>query len=237
MIVNDRHEQERVDARNALEEFVYEMRDKLQEDSQLAVYVTNIDRQAICDDLNNLENWLYEDGEDCDRQQYRDKLSSLQERTNPIKNRFNEYDNHPQALTELGHAIQLARKAVDEFRKGEPKYDHLTETEMINIEEASDRAQKWLDESRTKLIQSSKTVDPPIKLTDIHHEYQTLTTCVNSVLKRPKPTPPPPPTTAAASSNGEAENGSNNSSNQSQPSPGAGKDGQNSSQENEMDVE
>jgi heat shock protein len=232
MITNDCHEKERVDARNALEEFVYDMRDKLHEDSQLAAYVAETERQKICDELNGIENWLYEEGEDCERQTYRDKLQSLQDRTNPIKTRCYEHENNPKAFNELGHAIQLARKAVDEYRGGEVKYDHLTETEMLNITEAADKAQRWLDDARGKLITLPKTVDPAIKLNDIHHEYQTLTTCVNSVLKRPKPKPPTPP-----QSNTEQNTPTDTQQPQNQQ-PGSGEtENQQTYSENNMDVE
>jgi heat shock protein len=218
MINNDRHEKERVDARNALEEFVYDMRDKLSEDSQLSSYVTDPERVKICDELRNIENWLYEEGEDCDRQIYRNKLLSLEQRTDPIKHRSYEYENNPKALEELGHAVQLARKAVDEYRAGEPKYDHLTETEILNITEGADKAQIWLEESRGKLNSTPKTMDPPVKLNDIQHAYNTLTTYVNSVLKRPKPKPPTPPQSQQSTEQSSQQNNEQNS-NSDNPEP------------------
>ena len=51
-----------------------------------------------------------------------------------------------------------------------------------------------------------KIQDAPVKVADIRHEYQTLTTCVNSVLNRPKPKPPTPPPTTKAENN---QNGAN----------------------------
>lgn len=87
MISNDEKEKERVDARNALEEYVYDMREKLSEEGQLSTYIENNQRQNICQQLNDLENWLYEDGEDCENEIYRSKLSDLHKQTDPIKAR------------------------------------------------------------------------------------------------------------------------------------------------------
>lgn len=56
----------------------------------------------------------------------------------------------------------------------------------------------------TKLVGARKTQDPPVKLADIRHETQTLTTCTNSVLNRPKPKPPTPP--ADQQANGPSSN-------------------------------
>lgn len=77
MITNDRQEEARVDAKNALEEYVYDLRGKLCDDSQLSPFVTESDRKSLSEQLNDVVSWLYEDGEDCNRQIYADKLEQL----------------------------------------------------------------------------------------------------------------------------------------------------------------
>lgn len=193
MISNDRQEQERIDARNALEEFVYDMRGKLQEGGNLFEYVDEQIRDQICLQLDDIENWLYEDGEACEREVYKNRLVELHKQTDPIKLRHDEYEGQTQAFNELGHAIQMSYKAVEQYRSGDLKYDHLTETEMLNITEQAEKIQRWFQDARGKLSGVRKTQDPPIKVADVRHEYNTLTTCVNSVLNRPKPRPATPP--------------------------------------------
>jgi len=128
----------------------------------------------------------------------------------------------------------MARKSVTEFRSNVPKYDHITETEILNISEAADRAQKWLEESSGRLAKTSKTSDPHVKVNDIHHELNTLQTCVNSVLNRPKPKPPTPPAANNTTNPGDGSD-SNNAEKQ-------GKDGEFNGEEptlseDKMDVE
>jgi heat shock protein 110kDa len=206
MISSDRQEKERIDARNALEEFVYEMRGKLQEGGNLHAYVEDQDRDQICSQLDDLENWLYEDGETCEREVYKNRLGELHQKTDPIKSRQNEYEGQTAAFNDLGHAIQMSYKAVEQYRSGDPKYDHLTETEMLNITEQAEKIQRWFEDARGKLLSVKKTQDPPVKIADIRHEYNTLTTCVNSVLNRPKPRPAtPPPAKTEAPQNGSPE--------------------------------
>uniref|UniRef100_W8B6I3 Heat shock 70 kDa protein 4L n=2 Tax=Ceratitis capitata TaxID=7213 RepID=W8B6I3_CERCA len=210
MIANDARETQRVDARNALEEYVYDMRNKLQ-GGPLERYVLEADREAICSQLNDLENWLYEEGEDCDRDTYVNKLKGLHSQTDPIKERANDYENAPAAFDELNHSIQVARGAINEFKKGVAKYDHLTEAEFLNISEAADKAQKWLDVHMSKFTQTPRMHDSPVKVADIRHEVQTLNSCVNSVVNRPKPKPaakPAPAKDANAPGSGE-QNGEN----------------------------
>lgn len=137
---------------------------------------------------------------------YRTRLTELHQKTDPINNRHNEYEGQQQAFNELGHAIQMSCKAVEQYRNGDLKYDHLTETEMLNITEQAEKTQRWFEDARGKLQGVKKTQDPPLKLADIRHEYSTLTTCVNSVLNRPKPRPAtPPPSKTEVPQNGSTE--------------------------------
>ncbi|XP_030373284.1 heat shock 70 kDa protein 4L isoform X2 [Scaptodrosophila lebanonensis] len=210
MISNDQKETERIDAKNALEEFVYDMRNKLQ-GGALERYVVESDREGIVAQLNDLENWLYEEGEDCERETYVNRLQGLQQQTDSIKQRAHDYELCPAGFEELKMGIAHARQAVADFRKGLPKYDHLTETEFINISEAADKAQKWLDANLGKFSQAPRTTDSPVQVSALRHEVQTLNSSVNSVINRAKPKPAtkatPPKDSDAAQNGGEQSSG------------------------------
>jgi molecular chaperone DnaK (HSP70) len=75
MIVEDRREKERIDAKNALEEYVYMLRDKL--DGELSQFVEENEKAKLGKELGFIENWLYEDGSEENRQAYSDRLQNL----------------------------------------------------------------------------------------------------------------------------------------------------------------
>ena len=77
MVASDLQEKDRIDARNALEEYVYDLRGKLSIEDELATFVKENDRNTFVHYLDDMEKWLYEKGEDCNRQIYVDKLSLL----------------------------------------------------------------------------------------------------------------------------------------------------------------
>uniref|UniRef100_A0A673JKK2 Heat shock 70 kDa protein 4-like n=1 Tax=Sinocyclocheilus rhinocerous TaxID=307959 RepID=A0A673JKK2_9TELE len=77
MIMQDKLEKERNDAKNYVEEYVYEMRDKLH--GIFEKFVNESDRDALSLKLEDTEVWLYEDGEDQPKQVYIDKLVDLKE--------------------------------------------------------------------------------------------------------------------------------------------------------------
>lgn len=68
MQAQDRQEKERADARNALEEYVYELRGKLSEGETLHEFVADDQRSKLVNQLDNVEQWLYDEGEEQNRQ-------------------------------------------------------------------------------------------------------------------------------------------------------------------------
>ncbi len=104
MIMQDKLEKERNDAKNYVEEYVYEMRGKLHgvlenfvsEAVSVYMYLLSFikiamllsdgfikqrlsmqDRDSFSLKLEDTENWLYEEGEDQQKQVYIDKLAEL----------------------------------------------------------------------------------------------------------------------------------------------------------------
>lgn len=63
---------------NAVEEYVYDIRSRIYE--ELEKYISEGDREKLGRMLEDTENWLYEDGEDCKKQVYLDKLTELKVR-------------------------------------------------------------------------------------------------------------------------------------------------------------
>lgn len=61
-----------------MEEYVYDVRSRIYDD--LEQYVSESDREALSRQLEDTENWLYEEGEDCNKQVYIDRLAELKVR-------------------------------------------------------------------------------------------------------------------------------------------------------------
>nr|XP_034171697.1 97 kDa heat shock protein isoform X1 [Osmia lignaria]XP_034171698.1 97 kDa heat shock protein isoform X1 [Osmia lignaria] len=195
MIAEDRQEKERIDARNALEEYVYDLRAKLQEDDQLATFITEADKEALCRALDETENWLYEEGEDCQRQVYSERLTRLKAQGEPIKERRMEFEGRNHALEELAGALQLAKKGLDLIKASsgkDNKYSHLTEEEVKKVEKAVQEKWAWLEEKRVLLAGTPRTQPPPVTVAQIRAEKQSLDSSVLPVLNKPKPKVEPP---------------------------------------------
>ncbi|MBN3305586.1 HS74L protein, partial [Amia calva] len=115
MIMQDKLEKERNDAKNAVEEYVYDLRDKL-----CGIYeklISEDDSSRLTLMLEDTENWLYEEGEDQPKQVYVDKLAELKRYGQPIQDRYREHEERPKAFDDLGKKIQLFMKAVEAYKQ------------------------------------------------------------------------------------------------------------------------
>lgn len=191
MIAADRQEKERADTRNALEEYVYELRDKLSADGDLHKFVSENDRSKLVQQLDEMENWLYEEGEDCVRQIYQDKLSELKSKGEPIENRRVEYELRPILFNDFGKSLQLCLKAIDQIRNNDPKYAHLTQDDLIKLEDAYTNSYKWLEETRSKKI--NLELPPSITVAQIKQEKNAFEGIVNPILNKQPPKTKTPP--------------------------------------------
>uniref|UniRef100_A0A8C2F9H0 Heat shock protein 4 like n=1 Tax=Cyprinus carpio TaxID=7962 RepID=A0A8C2F9H0_CYPCA len=172
MIIQDKLEKERNDAKNAVEEYVYDLRDKLC--GIYERYVTEDESNRITIMLEDTENWLYEEGEDQEKEIYQDKLFELKKFGEPIEERYREHEGRPRAFDELGKKIQLFMKAVDVYKQKDERYQHLSPEEMSVVEKSVCEALGWMN---TKMnAQSKLTVaqDPAVKVAEIIQKIQVL---------------------------------------------------------------
>ena len=76
MISQDKNNKERSDAKNAVEEYVYDMRGKL-DGGEYVKYSDEKTRQRLLADLRTTEDWLYGQGINQERSVYLERLKSL----------------------------------------------------------------------------------------------------------------------------------------------------------------
>uniref|UniRef100_T1E692 Heat shock 70 kDa protein 4 n=1 Tax=Crotalus horridus TaxID=35024 RepID=T1E692_CROHD len=190
MIMQDKLEKERNDAKNAVEEYVYEMRDKLC--SVYEKFVSEEDRNSFTLKLEDTENWLYEEGEDQPKQVYIDKLVELKAVGQPIQARFQESEERPKAFEELGKQVQQYMKAVHAFKEKDEQYDHLDPAEMAKVEKSTNEAMEWMNNKLNLQHKRSLTLDPVITAKEIEAKTKELINICNPIVTKPKPKVEPP---------------------------------------------
>ncbi|XP_047234823.1 heat shock 70 kDa protein 4a [Girardinichthys multiradiatus] len=190
MIMQDKLEKERNDAKNNVEEYVYEMRDKLH--GALEKFVNETDRDAFTLKLEDTETWLYEDGEDQQKQVYIDKLAELKTIGQPIRDRYMEAEERPKAFEELGRQIQMYMKIVEAYKAKDEQYDHLDELEVTRVDKQVNEAMAWMNAKINQQNSQDLTVDPVVKVGEIKSKAKELYASCNPVVTKPKPKVEPP---------------------------------------------
>uniref|UniRef100_A0A8C3ATC1 Heat shock protein 4b n=1 Tax=Cyclopterus lumpus TaxID=8103 RepID=A0A8C3ATC1_CYCLU len=200
MIMQDKLEKERNDAKNYVEEYVYEMREKLH--GILEKFVGESDRDILSLKLEDTENWLYEDGEDQPKQVYIDKLAELTKLGQPIKERYSEAEERPKAFEELGKQIQQYMKFVEAYKMKEEQYDHLDEADVKKVDKQTGEAMMWMNSTMNQQSKQNLTVDPAVKVKDIQAKTRELFSACNFIVTKPKPKVELPKEDAPAEQNG-----------------------------------
>ncbi|XP_068596933.1 heat shock 70 kDa protein 4b [Brachionichthys hirsutus] len=200
MIMQDKLEKERNDAKNNVEEYVYDMRDKLH--GMLEKFVSESDRNDLSLKLEDTEKWLYEDGEDQTKQVYIDRLAELKKRGQPIQERYAEAEERPKAFEEMGKQIQQYMKFVEAYKMKEEQYDHLEEADVTKVDKQTNDAMIWMNSAMNQQSKQSLSVDPSVKVKDIQAKTRELFSACNPIVTKPKPKVELPKEDAPAEQNG-----------------------------------
>ncbi|THU61063.1 hypothetical protein C4D60_Mb07t19340 [Musa balbisiana] len=143
MALQDRVMEETKDKKNAVEAYVYDMRNKLYDKYQ--DFVTPTEKEALIMKLQEVEDWLYEDGEDETKGVYVAKLEELKKTGDPVEERYKEWTERGPAIDQLAYCINSFREAA---LSNDPKFDHIDLAEKQKVINECGEAEAWLREKK-----------------------------------------------------------------------------------------
>jgi len=189
MVNNARILLERDEARNSLESFVYDFRDKLEAD-ELQDFMTEDFKEKYFARLDETEEWLYsEEGFDSTKKVFTGKLAQLHKDGSAVSTRMEEFNARPPALKKLLAAIDEMNAAATSSITDDTK-KHWDDADRKIITDACTAADAWLKSTDAKLATLAKTEDSPIKAQQITDREQELRKACRPVVDK-KPPPPP----------------------------------------------
>ncbi|KAK1416833.1 hypothetical protein QVD17_25950 [Tagetes erecta] len=231
MALQDRVMEETKDTKNAVEAYVYDMRNKLHD--KLHEFVTESEREAFIAKLQETEDWLYEDGEDETKGVYVAKLDELKKQGDPIEQRYKEHSERGSFVDQLLNHINLYRQAA---ASADPKYEHIDLSEKQKVLNECSEVENWLRESKQLQDTLPKHVEPVLLSSDIRKKAETLDRICRPIMS--KPAPPKPSTPEKPSSPAPAQEGEqfSQTENATSPNPSA-ENNENSDAPAEMETE
>lgn len=175
------------DRKNALEEYVYDMRGKL--DDRYAIYVQEGEKKALLSGLQDSEDWLYtEEGEDATKSAYVGRLDKLKAMGDPIVLRWKENDERPRAAAALRESVNLY---LGQAQSGDEKYSHIDEADKTKVIEKCATTQQWLDDLLARQAEKPKNVNPVITSAEMYKRRDEVVYTCAGIMGRPKPRPKP----------------------------------------------
>ncbi|XP_044140766.1 heat shock protein 105 kDa [Bufo gargarizans] len=185
MILQDKLEKERNDAKNAVEEYVYEYRDKLS--GPYGKFIGERDLSRFLELLTETENWLYEDGEDESRQLYVEKLEELKKHGNPVNERYREAEERPKLFGDLGQRLQHYRKIVEEYKNQSEAYQHISATDMEKVEKCVRETMEWMNNAMNLQAKQQLDQSPAVYTHEIKAQLSALNSSCHRIVTQPKP--------------------------------------------------
>lgn len=184
MALQARIQEETADAKNAVESYVYGLRNQLYD--ALANYVDPNKKQDIMNALEAAEDWLYDEGEDEKKSVYVSKLKELEQMGEPIRNRAKEAEARPKACHTLRSTCQAFLQTA---QSGDDAYSHISEEELSKVINECNSALSWLEEKEKLQASCAPHDDPTFLASDIDRRTETVTVFCTPILSKPKPAP------------------------------------------------
>lgn len=218
MIMQDRLEKEKADAKNSVEEYVYYMRDKIC--SEYEAYMKEDDRSSFMLKLEDTENWLYEEGEDQNKQVYIDKLAELKKMGQPVEDRFREAQMWPAARDQFGSALVHVQKFLSQYSAGDEKYAHLDKSEVAKVQKSLEEKTAWWGPKMEAQSRIKPFDNPVLLVSQLMAEKKALESTCNPIMNKPKPKVEPPPEEKKAEDTTASNSGSGDPTQQEQQPAG-----------------
>ncbi|KAL0010495.1 hypothetical protein SO802_005603 [Lithocarpus litseifolius] len=134
-------------------------------------FVADAVREEFTTKLQEVENWLYEDGEDETKGVYIAKLEELKKQGDPIEERYKESCNRGAVIDQLLCCINSYRKAAD---SNDPRFDHINVSEKEKVLNERVEAEAWLREKKLQQDSLPKYVNPVFSSADVLKKTETL---------------------------------------------------------------
>ncbi|KAK0225363.1 heat shock protein 70 family [Armillaria fumosa] len=174
------------DRKNALEEYVYDTRGKL--DDRYAHFVKPEEKEKLLVALQEAEDWLYtEEGEDATKSAYVARLDALKVLGDPITFRWRESEERVRAITQLRETLN---SYMSQATSTDDKFSHIEEKDKQAVVEKVATVQKWLEDQIIRQTERPKNVDPVLTSAEISKKRDEVIYFATPILTKPKPKPP-----------------------------------------------
>ncbi|XP_078428746.1 heat shock protein 70 (Hsp 70) family protein [Wolffia australiana] len=176
--------------KNNLEAYIYSTKEKLEESSGLEKVSTESERISFKEKLEEVQEWLYMDGEDAAASEFEDRLNSLKTFGEPIFFRLAELSARPAACEQAKSYLSDLPKIIQDLEENRP---WIPKSRVDELRGEADRIKIWLEIKESLQKTTPDSASPSFSSSEVHEKIQSLQNKVKSISRIPKPKPKPKP--------------------------------------------
>ncbi|CAK9136008.1 unnamed protein product [Ilex paraguariensis] len=196
--------------KNNLEGYIYATREKLETSEEFEKISSSQERQSFIEKLDEVQDWLYTDGEDASATEFQERLDMLNAIGDPIFFRYNELTSRPAASE---HARRYLGELLQIVNGWEKNKSWLPGERIDEVLSDAEKVKNWLDVKEDEQKKTPGFSTPAFTSEEIYGKIFDLQDKVSSVDRIPKPKPKvEKPTKNETESNGDKENTSSSTS-------------------------
>lgn len=175
---------ETLESRNALESYVLEMRNRLSD--ELSAFIKDKEREAFNNTLSATEDWLYNEGYEAQKSEYKKRLAELKAIGDPVITRKTEEENREAFVgalkSSIGHYSNWSTN-VNNSKDSQEKYAHISPEERKKILEEATKVDEWLSTILTQQSKLSKAENPVVTNEQLRLKRVALENFCNTIIK------------------------------------------------------
>merc|ERR1712228_1013076 len=176
----DRSVVETADARNELESYIFESRNRLYEEKNVQKVTTEDERTDFLKVLEESEDWIW-DVEDENAGVYKGKIRELKKTGNAMFLRADEIDARPAAIDAAGKTLSNLLESVEVLRTN---YTWVNGTE---VDKLAKKAKKWLNDKIEEQDEKTLLETPAFFSYEVYYKIEPIVESAKKLLSRPKP--------------------------------------------------
>jgi hypothetical protein len=170
-------------AKNDYETLIYSSRSWIQEEDNLK-YTTQEVKEKFLEELNEAENWIYEDGFDETLQVYTDRINHINDTINPIKFRKHEHEVREDVMDGIKRMVANFTEEIEEFHKHFPWID---EKKVETLLEFAKNSTKWFNDKVEEQEKMALNEDPVLTSKDLKERILSIPYALEKWSKIRKP--------------------------------------------------
>ncbi|KAI3698317.1 hypothetical protein L2E82_41775 [Cichorium intybus] len=172
--------------KNDLESYIYATREKLDYLDELQTVSSSEQRQSFIEKLDEVQDWLYMDGEDASGDQFEEKLDQLKDIGDPIFFRYKELTARPEASKSARQYLTELKEIVSGWESKKP---WIPKEKIDQVLSEAEKLKKWLDDKEAEQKKLSASATPAYTSQEVMSKLLDLQDKVASTNRIPKPKP------------------------------------------------